>query len=43
VFYQQTDRPLPGVVVDALRAIDEAYTDNEAIREFVPGGWARAE
>jgi predicted RNA-binding Zn ribbon-like protein len=43
VLYQQTDRPSPGTVVDALRAIDDAYADHRTIREFVPGGWTHTE
>ena len=39
VFYHQLERPSPGDLVDALRAIEEAYTDHDDVREFVPGGW----
>lgn len=39
ILYHQTEQPPPGDVVDALRAIDGAYTDHSEIVEFVPGAW----
>ena len=39
VVYSQRDNPAPGDVVDAMLAIDRAYTSPSEIIEFVPNGW----
>jgi hypothetical protein len=39
LFYQQLDDPTPNDVVDAVRAIDEAYDDTRTAVENVPDGW----
>lgn len=39
VLYSHVERPSPGDVIDALRAIADAYTDHRTIDENVPDGW----
>lgn len=39
LFYSHTERPPPGDVLEAVRAITDAYTDHRAIDENVPDGW----
>ncbi len=39
VLYTHLDRPSPGDVVNALRAIADAYDDYRNIDENVPDGW----
>lgn len=39
VFYQQTDNPTPGDVLDALQLIEQSHTDPSDIQEYVPGEW----
>lgn len=40
VVYSQLEDPRPGVVVDALEAIDEAFATTTDVRAVVPDGWA---
>ena len=39
VRYHPLDNPSPGTVVDALRAIGEAFDDHRDIEQRVPGDW----
>ena len=39
IYYDQQQDPRPGAVVDALRAIADAYVDHTEIDEYVPGSW----
>ncbi|WP_368410845.1 hypothetical protein [Halomarina pelagica] len=39
VLYHQEGLPAPGVVLDAIELIADAYADHGEILEYVPGQW----
>lgn len=39
LLYSHVERPQPSDVLEAIRAIADAYTDHRAIDENVPDGW----
>ena len=39
ILYHHIEQPSPGDVVDAIRAIADAYDDYREIEEYVPGDW----
>jgi hypothetical protein len=39
IYYRQREKPAPGKVVAAMRALADAYVDHSEIDQYVPSNW----